>query len=486
MDSSSLQPAVPKVRRTTTATLRAACERCRAQKLRCVPSSNTDSGPPCQRCVSANVSELCVFRTRSRTRRTGPYRKFPGSAEGHPWTSHKGKESSTPAFPGMSAFVLPTSSSSSAEVDPDPLGSLSTEHTPRMLSPDDDTAAVGNATDDSTLDFWQHDASDLASFSIDSFLQQQSSLLFGANESSSCEQGDSTMASTKTSCHIDGSAHTDFQDVPLSPSNFSQADSGDDMDMSTEERPGPLIDLTALLAEMSPHEDQLLSLSIEGLDDYPIGDALFFSHRFCAILSDYSHLPSTDSTSRLGTPTMLLALSCFMTLSKIYSQIFGHLQEQLSRLPEAHSAHESRTCEYQNKGAGIHSYRGLQLRQLEPICLCTGWDPTKKAVSMLLSSLGGAEEYLGLPLAIRIMSASGAKAQGKKMSKFRGAGGVKTVLFEEGPMAALTTGHLYKTVGKQAKELRGRIEEVNELLKGMPDIAYVVRTPLDIGKERQE
>ena len=487
MNLSPLRTAVQsKKSRTTTAPLRAACERCRAQKLRCVPSSKTDFGPPCQRCVSAKVSQLCVFRTRSQTRRTSRYREFSGSAEGQPWTSRKGKESSIPAFPGMSAFVLPSSSYSSAEVDPDPLGSLSTEHRPRMLSPDDDTAAVDYAIEGNTLDFWQHDASELDSFSLESFLQQQSSFPLGANESSAFEQGDSTATSTKTRCYIDASAHSEFQDLPLSPSNLSQADSGDYIEMSTGERPGPLADLTALLAEMSPHEHRLLSLSIEKIDDYPIGDALYFSHRFCAILSDYSHLHSTESTSRLGTPTMLLALSCFMTLTKIYSQIFGHLQEQLSRIPEAPSAHEPRSCEYQCKGAGIHSYRGLQLRQLEPICICTGWDPTKKAVAMLLSSLGGAEEYLGLPPAVRIMAVSGAKAQEKKMSRFKGIGEEKTVLFGDGPMAALTTGHLYKTVGKQAKELRGRIEEVNELLKTMPDTAYVVRTPLDIGKERQE
>ena len=47
--------------------------------------------------------------------------------------------------------------------------------------------------------------------------------------------------------------------------------------VTTEERPGPLVDLTASLAEMSPHEHRLLSLSIETLDNYPIGDVLFFS-----------------------------------------------------------------------------------------------------------------------------------------------------------------------------------------------------------------
>lgn len=66
-------------------------------------------------------------------------------------------------------YVLPNSSS--PELDPDPLGSLSTEHTPRMLRPDDDIVAVDYGTEGSTLDFWRHKASELDSFSIDSFLQ---------------------------------------------------------------------------------------------------------------------------------------------------------------------------------------------------------------------------------------------------------------------------------------------------------------------------
>ena len=395
-----------------------------------------------------------------------------------------------PALPGMSIFALSSSSSPSPEVEiPDPLGSLSTKYTPQMLSLDDNTVAVDCAPEGSMSDFWQHNTRMLDSFSLDAFLQQPSNLLFGANELafiddiSACGQGDSITASMKTSYSVDSSAHAEFQGLSLSPSNTPRADSDADMDTLTEERPGPLVDLTALLAEMSPYENRLSKLSGGELHNYPIGDALFFSHRFYAILSDYSHLPSTDSTSQLSTPTMLLALSCFMTLTRIYSPIFGHLHEQLSRTLEAHSAHESRSCAYPSMGADIHSYRGLRLSQLQPICLCAGWDPTKKAVSMLLSSLGGAEGWLGLPPDVRIMAIPGAEAQGEQTSRLKGIGGEKTVLFEEGSMATLTNGHLYKTVGKQAKELRGKIEEVEELLKGVTDIAYVLRTPPELGKE---
>ena len=48
----------------------------------------------------------------------------------------------------------------------------------------------------------------------------------------------------------------------------------------------------------------------------------------------------------------------------------------------------------------------------------------------MLSSFSGAEKYLNLPPAVRIMAVSDAKAQGKKMSRLRGIGGKKTVLFE--------------------------------------------------------
>ena len=401
--------------------------------------------------------------------------------------SGKDKENLTPSLPGMSTFALFSSPSPSPEVEtPNPLDSWSTKCTPPMLSLDDNTVAVDTASEGSISDFWQYDTRLLDTFSLEAFLQQPSNLLFGVNESASIDdlgvrgQGDGITASMETSYPVNNSAHAEFQGLLLSPSNTPRTDSGVDMDILTEERPGPLVDLTALLAGMSPYESRLSKLSGGELHNYPIGDALFFSHRFYAILSEYNHL---DSTSQLSTPTMLLALSCFMTLIRIYSPIFRYLHEQLSGMLEAHSAHESKNCAYPSMGADIHSYRGLRLSQLQPICLCASWDPTKKAVSMLLSSLGGAEGWLGLPPDVRVMAVSGTEAQGEQTSRLEGNGGEKTVLFEECSMAALMNGRLYKTMEKQAKELRGKIEEVEGLLRGVTDTAHVLPTPPELGKE---
>ena len=124
----------------------------------------------------------------------------------------------------------------------------------------------------------------------------------------------------------------------------------------------------------------------------------------------------------------------------------------------------------------IHSFLGLRLSQLQPIRLCASWDPAKKAVSMLLSSLGDAEGWLSLPPDVKIIAFSSTEAQEERTSRSEGIGWEKTVLFEEGSMAAPTNGRSYKTMEKQAKELRGKIEEVERLLKGVTDTAYVLPT----------
>ena len=117
---------------------------------------------------------------------------------------------------------------------------------------------------------------------------------------------------------------------------------------------------------------------------------------------------------------------------------------------------------------------------MQAIRLCASWNPTK--VVMLLSSLGGAGRWPGLPLAVKIIAISSIEAQRERTSRLEGIDGEKTVLLEEGSMAALMKGSLYKTIGKQAKGLRGKIEEVERLLKTVTDTAYVSPTP-GLGKE---
>ena len=364
--------------RTTTAPLRAACERCRAQKLRCVPSSETEPGAACERCTSAKVSDLCVFGPRSRNGRTGRGGKYFSNGESRLGMSRKDKETSTAALPGMSTFALFGSPSPSPEVErPNPLDFSPTKYTPRTLSMDDNTVAADCASEGSMAEYWQHDTRLFDSFSLEAFLQQPSNLLFGVNDPAFiddiriCGPGEGTTATLEISDSVDSSAHAGPQGFTLSPSNTPRADSDVNMDVLSEERPGPLVDLTALLAGMSPYQNRLSKLSGGELHNYPIGDALFFSHRFSAILSDYNHLPPKDATSHLSTPTMLLALSCFTTLTWIYSPIFAYLHEQLSQMLEAHSAHKSRNCADPSIGADIHSYHRLRLSQLQPIYLCT-------------------------------------------------------------------------------------------------------------------
>ena len=374
----------------------------------------------------------------------------------------------------MSTFALSSPSSSSPEADTlDSLGSSSAARIAETPGSDENTLAIDGTPEDSMSDIWKLDAEVLSSLSLDGLLEQPPNLFCTAKSSSIIDefglygQGDSVIGTTQTSYSVENGTNADFRSLQSSSSNTPRANSSVDIDMVTEERPGLLVDLTALLAEMSPYETRLSKLSGGDLHSYPVGDALFFTHRFSAILIDYSHGPPPDTNSQLSTPTMLLALSCFMTLTRIHSFIFEHLHEQLSWILESHPTQGLGSCTSQPLGASIQSYRGLRLGQLQPICLCAGWDPAKKAVSMLLSSLGDAEGSLGLPVDVRIIAISGADIQGEQTTSVK----AKAVLFEEGSMAALTNGRLYKTMGKQAKELRRKIEEVEELVRGVIDIA---------------
>ena len=376
----------------------------------------------------------------------------------------------------MNIFAL-SSSLTSVEDAPDDFGSLLTKNTPESLLLDDTLSGVDGAAYGSISEFWSSDAAGLhSSFCWDPVLQQPSSLLFKANDSTSHKQRDSLCEDANSPFSIDSPSFLDFPIVPISSSNALDADNGIAVDMLAEEdeRPGLLVELTVLLGEMCPYEKRLLKLSRGELDDYPIGDALFLSHRFHETLSEYSHMSSLDSATDLTTPTMLIAVSCFMTLIRIYSSIFNHLQEGLSRMLQEHSVNNSLSCAYLSSnssgGADIRSYRGLQLGQLQTICLCASWNPTKKAVTMLLKALAGAERRLDLPPSIRIVAAPDTEepdgpASGKDDRE-------KSALFKESCNAALMNGRLYKTIKEQARELRSIIFQVEELLKGGTDMAF--------------
>jgi hypothetical protein len=403
--------------------------------------------------------------------------KVAGDGETRPGMPRMEKETSTSALPGMSAFTLSTSSPPECHVVETlhALGLPQAKGTLGALGLDDKTVTANCAPGGNVTDLWEHDSTVLQPLYLDASLQQPSTRLFGTDaaaqrdESSSSEPGDGIIASMKADYTFDVDACLDVQDFLLPHPYGVPVDIGVEVDMLAAEKPGPLVDLTALLAKISHYENQLCKLSGGELDNYPIGDALFLSQRFYAILSDYGHISPTDSSSHLDMPTKLLTLSCYMTMTRIYSSVFGYLHERLSQLPDVHSAHEASRPSHPFM-IDMHAYRGLRLGQLQPTCMCAGREPAtraKNAVSMLLGSLGSAEGALGLPPDVRVVAIPRAEAQGKGAASPKGGGEERRVLFEEGLMVGLTNGRLYKTVREQARELRGKVDEVDDLLKGL-------------------
>ncbi|KAF1846937.1 uncharacterized protein K460DRAFT_425545 [Cucurbitaria berberidis CBS 394.84] len=374
---------------SSTNRLRASCERCRGQKLRCLPSFDPEPTAPCQRCVKAKVAESCVFRTRSRTQR-------PTTAKASPDGVLQGKDLNMElTIPGTNLFALcsPFSSSSGAETsDADPsFLSASIQDASHVFSLDECRPQSSQSVSTGIVpDTWE-DCSQEAVFQ--QYPWNESLFMDGIDPPAPRH----TLTINPHSTHTpDGSTRTEARETSSSPPSTWAVDMlpGDRGvrldDILAKERSDPLVDLTNLLAEMSPYEQQLSRLSDEAISDYPIGDALFFSHSFRTILSPSNKSRQGSTISALGTPTVLLVLSCFMTLNRIYSVIFRHLAESLSRGPT--TTHKSL-----NGSAEFRSYRGLRLNQLHQVSLCSQGELVKNAVSMLLESLGSAEDLLDLP-----------------------------------------------------------------------------------------
>jgi hypothetical protein len=86
---------------------------------------------------------------------------------------------------------------------------------------------------------------------------------------------------------------------------------------------------------------------------------------------------------------------------------------------------------------------------------------------MLLGSLAGAESVLGLPSDVRAVDSSWMDGSREPMTNPSSGREENIMLFKEGLVASLTNGRLYKSVRGQTRELRAKVEEVDELLKGL-------------------
>ncbi|EFQ96788.1 hypothetical protein MGYG_08713 [Nannizzia gypsea CBS 118893] len=450
--------------------LRASCDRCRAQKLRCVPSSTSDATAPCQRCLRAKSPKSCIFSQRLRTGRSVKT----GAVDSRQGATRREKEKS-PGLPGMSAFALSTPPPSECAA----VGKQKkTNQAHRTLSKPSRSKGQPNGMDhgcggvilppattakeplDTPVELWDHVGSNNS-------IMQPADFIFDADEFT----GSPEMISDY---NFDANAYLDVQDFmpPLpypTPAGLEM-----EMDMLMAEKPGPLVDLTTLLAKMSHYEGQLSKLPGGDLDNYPIGDALFLSQRFFTVLSEHDQdsVNLIGTTSHLDMPTKLLTLSCYMTLTRIFISVFGYLHERLCQLPEANFQHDGMGHSSPSL-TDMHAYRGLRLGQIQPICACAGRESAtrvKKAVSMLLASLGGAEGVLGLPPDVRVIPDVRADTHTGRGISTSPEQGDEMMVLEDGLLVELTNSRLHKVVGEQARELREKVDEVYDVLKGLLEL----------------
>ncbi|RMZ78735.1 hypothetical protein DV737_g3769, partial [Chaetothyriales sp. CBS 132003] len=115
------------------------------------------------------------------------------------------------------------------------------------------------------------------------------------HESQCADSG--TSAGIMSNTASDTTSNADFLDF------FPYADGADDveapmaLDTLAPEKSAPMVDMIALLANMSQYEKKICGISNANLDDYPIGDGLFLFHRFSAVISQYDWGSKSQSES---------------------------------------------------------------------------------------------------------------------------------------------------------------------------------------------
>lgn len=236
-----------------------------------------------------------------------------------------------------------------------------------------------------------------------------------------------------------------------------------DMGVLEEETPGLLVDLSSLVGKLSHYERELAKLAGSTLDNYPIGDALYFSQRFQSLLINHGRAHTFDHISDIDMPTRLLSLSCYILLKRIYLAIFKYLYTHLPQIPTGLSTWGLGLSSYSMENK-MDAYRGLRLGQLQSISV--GWEPAmriRKAMAMLLDSLGNTEKALGLP-------ATGRNAWHTSVCQENtDTPATESIpLFEEGGvLAPVLNGRLQKKLREHERNLRAKVEDVNSLLDGL-------------------
>ncbi|KAF5675205.1 Zn2Cys6 transcription factor [Fusarium circinatum] len=392
--------------------IRSSCDRCRSHKLKCTvsPEDSRSWSHKCTRCIRAQVT--CVFGPRSQSKRSASNKSKPDKSKPEPEPPQK----SSP--PACSSSLVGMNLASPGAWTPR-IDELACQDTEEPLAINISTAGNGSSLSDG--DFW-----------ADLGMSQ------GLNMLDLAPSGMPT-----NTYHAQCSSAFDHV-VP------AVAEAGHLLDISESSEhtpPHAIVQLSNLVTKIHETSKSLDESpwsnvpDVKQLQNYPIGRVLSLSQDFCSILSciwgkgsissdahssgngssptpsaemlDYAEVLSSikmTGSSRpasVDMPTMLLVLSCYTSLIKLYSLVFAHLQNHLSYLPETPSPYPSQTV--------LASHRwGLQLGELpsaDETCtkICT-------AVQVLLDAFQSVEDAVGLPRSISVVKQGACDVYGMDFS----------------------------------------------------------------------
>ncbi|KAF2656379.1 hypothetical protein K491DRAFT_715452 [Lophiostoma macrostomum CBS 122681] len=443
--------------------LRASCERCRAQKVRCFPSSSPDQRAPCQRCVKIKAEDSCIFRSRSSARRSRDSKDLPT-------TGFQGKAPELTAVsvsPETSRISLRSLCSGGCSAKAPGTGWSYSATTSRDTTLDELDNITSVSTDFITKD-WNDDLQEWnfsqPPWDESAFVDSLDLIMSGGTLPSNAQTSLALDEPTETFTHS-ASSLSSYPSPTTTNANENLSSSDTYLEargaIDLNERPGEsselLVPLANILAEMYHYEQQLSRIATVSLPDYPIGDALYFSLRLYQILTPDPVSRHGRTLSTIGMPTVLLILSSLVTLMRIYSNITGYLSTSL--------LNGLKDREHHNRPADIGAYRGMRLAEVHKVCLCSSGGLAKSAVSRLLKTLADIEDLLDLP--------SGARATAIASKGFipslTPVSDHNSPVSLEAPMGVKTK-MFHSTVGIQGEKLRKEVAQLMRIFEKIPSL----------------
>ncbi|KAI1414157.1 hypothetical protein F5Y13DRAFT_159918 [Hypoxylon sp. FL1857] len=327
--------------------IRSSCERCRFQKLKCVPIGSDGRGS-CQRCARAKVE--CVFGRRRRASRINE--------------SKRKAEVTQFNEASLASPVTPTASSRPPSL---------------TLTASDLEPSVGSV---------MYDAQGWDNIQLQDVIEKAADF---ANNINNCEYQHENELDDIFLFDTDQSNSTQ-----CSPARQSQTQPLEGV-IGGNDYGGVVQQLLTLLSEMQQRVKMLKEVpwqfgSVRGLDDYPIGTVLHLSQRFSVIIGPFlrstseSVNQSTSSSSSVSDGvavdalTTLLVVSGHISLMRMYSIVLGHFQAHLSQMPNHYPTLASDTMS-----------PTLQLGELPCANTAQGLSRIHTALCMLQDSLSGVE-----------------------------------------------------------------------------------------------